>query len=232
MKARALTVLACVPLLIGCPASEPEELLGGPSAPSDFFVGRSTEDSILLSWMDNATDEDGYRIYRSNDDGPYQEIADLAADTEIYNDTNASGGVTSGVKYTYYVVAYNTDGESAHTAHTVAAYVKLLSPNGGESLTLGDMVDISWESTEDASQFVLYFTTKGADAQASDWEILNMFDTTQPFGWKAGYIADGSDNENTVQHVFAAETECAIRIEGYFLSYINDVVDLEFTVSP
>jgi len=61
-----------------------------PMAPSNVMASDGTvANRVLVSWQDNATDEDGYIVYR---DGV--EIANLSANITFYNDTGAAPGQT------------------------------------------------------------------------------------------------------------------------------------------
>lgn len=60
-----------------------------------------------LSWTDDVTNEDGWRIERSVDGGANTVLATLAADAISYNDLNVPVNAT----LTYYVVPFNTFGD-------------------------------------------------------------------------------------------------------------------------
>lgn len=68
--------------------------------------------NINLHWVDRASDEDGYRIYRDGN-----KLADLPADSTSYTDVAPYSG-----KYNYSVAAFNASGESR-------AGVKVSTPN-------------------------------------------------------------------------------------------------------
>lgn len=84
-----------------------------PAAPTGFTATAQIE-KIKLDWTDNATNEDGYHIYRSNGGGgvPTGWVWDLihttAANIETYTDDPLIAGVT---RY-YALVAYNGKGVS------------------------------------------------------------------------------------------------------------------------
>ncbi len=83
-----------------------------PDAPTDLVATPSSTSQIDLSWIDNATNEDGYKIYRSADGVSYSEIDNIAADLESYNDAT----ITAGTRYYYKVAAYNGVGEAESSA--------------------------------------------------------------------------------------------------------------------
>lgn len=81
-----------------------------PIAPSNLS-GNFDGSSINLSWTDNSSSEDGFRIYRGTSSGNLSSYATVGANTTSYSDTSISAGTT----YYYHVVAYNTHGESGST---------------------------------------------------------------------------------------------------------------------
>ena len=70
------------------------------SAPSNLTAGVNGR-NILLTWQDNADNENGFSLERSNG-GAYQVIANLAANTQTYLDEDLAGGT-----YTYRVRAWD-----------------------------------------------------------------------------------------------------------------------------
>lgn len=81
---------------------------GGVAAPTSLTATPVSTSQIDLAWTDNATNEDGYKIYRSTDNVSFSEIDDIAADSEAYSDTT----ITAGTTYYYKVAAYNAGGEA------------------------------------------------------------------------------------------------------------------------
>lgn len=64
---------------------------------------------LQLSWFDNSTNEDGFKIERSTSaTGTYTQIAQTTANATSYNDSNLISGAT----YCYRVRAFNTTGNS------------------------------------------------------------------------------------------------------------------------
>jgi len=61
---------------------------------------------VTLDWVDAASNEDGYRLYRNG-----QLIATLGANSTSYVDQPPLGG-----PYTYTLEAYNVGGSSAQTS--------------------------------------------------------------------------------------------------------------------
>lgn len=80
--------------------------------------------TIELSWTDNSTSEDGFRVYRSTASSPtfpsdYTKIAELSADTTSYTDNSPPAPGT----IHYAVVAYDsTYGNSESTKDSIDSY--------------------------------------------------------------------------------------------------------------
>lgn len=81
-----------------------------PATPSDLAGAFNTDDTITLTWTDNATTEDGYRVFESADGGnSFTNVSgDLAADTTSY----ATDVQDLDIGYVYFVEAFNVDGTS------------------------------------------------------------------------------------------------------------------------
>ncbi len=82
-----------------------------PAAPSGLSANATGTSSIDLSWTDNASDEDGFNVERSEDGLNYSVVAALGADVTSYTDN----GLASATTYSYRVTAFNTAGSSAES---------------------------------------------------------------------------------------------------------------------
>lgn len=83
-----------------------------PNAPSNNLVTGITQTSLTLNWLDNATNEVGYVIYRSTDNVNFSFIAQIAANTTSFTDT----GLNPGTNYFYTVQAVSEGALSALTS--------------------------------------------------------------------------------------------------------------------
>ncbi len=80
-----------------------------PASPSNLSVGSVTVSAIKLNWRDNASNEEGFRIYRSADNITFTRIKQVATmNLQTYNNT----GLAPQTTYYYKVTAYNSGGES------------------------------------------------------------------------------------------------------------------------
>ena len=107
-------------------------ILGGgavpaPDAPTGLTATPASTTQINLAWTDNATNETGYKVYRSTNGVDYSELDDIAVNSVTYNDTTISAGTL----YYYKVSAYNGGGESDLSG---AAAALVLQPNAASGL--------------------------------------------------------------------------------------------------
>jgi subtilisin family serine protease len=73
-------------------------------APSGLSANAQSSTQILLTWNDNATGEDGYKIERKAPGGDFAEIAGTGPNVTTFID----GGLSPSTAYTYRVRAFNT----------------------------------------------------------------------------------------------------------------------------
>ncbi len=99
-----------------------------PCAPSNLSANKSSNSQVYLSWTDNCSNEDGFRIQRKTDaSGTFDDIAAVEADTTNYADTAPE---INAVLY-YRVRSYGTSvaGDFA-VSNEASAEVNLASPAG------------------------------------------------------------------------------------------------------
>ena len=94
------------------------------SVPSNLSAATVSQTSIDLSWTDNATNEDGFKVERSNigSSGPFSEIASTTANAVSYSNT----GLIAAAIYWYRVRAFNVGGDSSYS--NVASSTTLANP--------------------------------------------------------------------------------------------------------
>jgi hypothetical protein len=84
-----------------------------PATPTNLIGGAISTNSIILNWDDNSDNETGFYLYRRLAElRVWTKIATLAANTITFIDHN----LVDSTAYTYYVSAFNTDGESPASA--------------------------------------------------------------------------------------------------------------------
>jgi transcriptional regulator CtsR len=112
-----------------------------PAAPSNLQVFSPERGSVVLTWMDNSTDESGFKVYRRvGSAGAYSLLTTLPADTNTCTDSSTTGDT----KYSYTVSASNDRGVSASTKEQSVTTLW-----GPESLTASAIttaqINLSWK---------------------------------------------------------------------------------------
>lgn len=82
-----------------------------PSAPTDLRVTTVFGTGVTITWIDNATNELGYRIERKTGTGNYIQVAVVGANVTTYSNT----GLAANTSYQYRVRAFNLVGDSAYS---------------------------------------------------------------------------------------------------------------------
>lgn len=112
---------------------------GIPAPPDSAAASAVSTSAIDLSWTDNSSNEDGFRIERRLSGGTYSEIDTVAANTTSYSDT----ALTDGTTYEYHITAFNSSGSSAGA--TAGATTAIAAPSGGATTTISATeIQISW----------------------------------------------------------------------------------------
>jgi hypothetical protein len=93
-----------------------------PAAPANLTAAAASSNQIDLTWTDNAGNELGFHVERSEDGATWAEIDSVAAGVAAYSDT----GLAAETTYYYRVRAYNGSGQSAPS--NVAASTTLPLP--------------------------------------------------------------------------------------------------------
>jgi hypothetical protein len=79
-----------------------------PMAPLDLSYSNKAATSLTLHWIDTASNEDGYHVYRSLlADGPFDQVGDLPANSISFNDVS----LNIDARYYYRVIPYNGSGD-------------------------------------------------------------------------------------------------------------------------
>ncbi len=95
---------------------------GAPQAPNNFSVSAVDPSTVQLQWNDQANNERGFEVYRSEQSGgPYELVAILPANTSSDPVRYEDADLTSNTTYYYQVRAVNNFGGSAYTAEQSAA---------------------------------------------------------------------------------------------------------------
>ncbi|HKO62497.1 MAG TPA: fibronectin type III domain-containing protein [Pyrinomonadaceae bacterium] len=131
-----------------------------PAAPSNLTAVAAGSSQINLSWVDNANNENGFRLERctSASCSNFAQIVQLAANVTTFSDS----GLSSNTTYRYRVRAYNADGNSAYSNTREATTTNVGASFGapGNLVAVGvsnQQIDLTWQdnSTIEAG-FKLY----------------------------------------------------------------------------
>ncbi len=121
-------------------------LSGGISAPSALAATVISSDQITLSWTDNASNEDGFKIERAPDSGggpgTWTQIATVGANITIYTDT----GVTPNATHWYRVQAYNVCTNSPYSNQASATTAPPPAPSSltTTAAVTTNQINLSW----------------------------------------------------------------------------------------
>ena len=117
-------------------------LIPPPVTPSGLSANAASHTQINLSWSDNASNEDGYLILRSQDQLNWTSIAILAMNSSQYVDS----GLADTSTYFYRVVAYNSSGNN--TSNVASATTLIPPPATPNDLTATaashTQINLSW----------------------------------------------------------------------------------------
>jgi hypothetical protein len=114
---------------------------------------------IDLTWMDNATNELGFRIERANSGGAFAEIATVGPNVTSYSNT----GLTASTTYDYRVRAYGSGGDSAYSGPASATSLApppvptctapVLLTKSDTNASRGGTVSFTWSPVQGATQY-------------------------------------------------------------------------------
>jgi fibronectin type 3 domain-containing protein len=102
-----------------------------PAAPGNLAATAASPTQINLSWLDNSTNETGFKIERAAASaGPWSQIGTAVAGAVSYADAN---GLAASTPYWYRVRAFNTAGDSTYS-NTATATTQGVAASGGSQL--------------------------------------------------------------------------------------------------
>jgi transcriptional regulator CtsR len=122
-----------------------------PSAPSNLVATAISSSQINLTWTDNASNEDGFKIERKTGAaGTYAEVGSVGANVTSFSNT----GLAASTQYFYRVLAHNAGGNSAYSneanATTQSPPTPPNAPSGLTATTISSsQINLTW--TDNAS---------------------------------------------------------------------------------
>ncbi|MFH1860768.1 MAG: fibronectin type III domain-containing protein, partial [bacterium] len=117
----------------------------------------TVEDGIRLSWQDNSTNENGFRIERKQNTTQFEEIAVAGANKKYYEDRNISPETT----YIYRICAYNDIGNSLYSYEVKVVTPSLPNPPSSPAglkgiATSPSQINLSWtDESDDEDGFII-----------------------------------------------------------------------------
>jgi len=156
-----------------------------PKNPSGLASKEITKNSVIMSWIDNSDDEDGFEIEKSKgNDDLFRVIDTIEADVTEFHDY----GLFPGSTYYYRIRAFNQIGYSGYSniIHINTLPLEIPVPPVLESIDIlsESYVKLKWkdysnnesgfriERADDSSEFVLIHTTGSNDTVYTD-SLLN-----------------------------------------------------------
>lgn len=127
-----------------------------PNAPSGLLATAVSTSEIDLKWADNAANETGYQVERSQNGTTFSKIADLAANVTAYRNT----GLATATEYFYRVRALNAVGASAYSNTGSAKTQNIPVPDAPTNFSAvpiaPDVIQLRWaKPTGNATEIVI-----------------------------------------------------------------------------
>lgn len=174
-RLRSLVLAGTAAFALAC--SGGDDVVGPSSAPSltvtggpaDLNATAASPTQINLTWVDNATDETQYEVWRSTTGitGTYKVLTWLGANRTSYSDKN----LTPGAQYCYKVKATNANGSSASPfagpACATTPTSSLPPPDAPSALQASaassSQINLAWQdNSSDEGGFEVWRSTTGA----------------------------------------------------------------------
>ena len=233
---KIIILLSVVLFFIGCSTNNNGTVTVIPIAPTNLTGTVISTTQINLSWIDNATNEDGYKVERKTGNGNYAVIGSMGANLSTYSDL----GLTTNTTYTYRVYAYNSAGNSLQYSNEL-------------TLTTQDSIP-SWLTNGLVGYWPFNGNANDESGNGNDGTVNGAMLTTDRFGnsEKAySFNGDGNlintsnpfyngNNNHTISVWFNASNDLTDRmifntsphgIEAYFLNYyLNPINNLTFAL--
>lgn len=246
MKKLSILVLTSI-LIIACQKEElpiDEIMRQLPPIQATELDTKISGNGINLFWVDNSTNESGFKIERKSNNGQYTIIATLSKDITSYRDSS----IFEYKKYTYRVYPFNSSGPSLSYSNE-ASNILIKTVKIGNQIWASTNLDVSTYS--DGTPIPeIKDSLAWAKAKGGAWcwyrnDSLNYSHLGKLYNWyavndKRGLAPEGyhvaSDNEwKILTNMLGGEIDCVKKIKstsgwysGNFSSTVNGVQTTKF----
>ena len=151
------------------------------TAPSSLGATNISGSQNDLTWTDNSSNEDGFKVERSfnNQFGPFSQIATTSANAVSYSDTSLTADQT----YYYRVRAFNAGGDSGYTntAYAITATVVPSDPSNLIATASSSSAVLNWaQSSANEEGFKVERGTDGVNFTEIATKGINVTSHTDP----------------------------------------------------
>jgi len=145
-------------------ATTPSNAPPPPNAPSNLAGIALSHSQINLTWADNSSDEDGFKIERKKGlNGTFTEIAQVGPGVTSFSST----GLNANVKYFFRVRAFNAGGNSAYSAEINVMSLLKTPTNLTATTVSSSQINLAWtDQTTSESGFKIERKTGAAGTYA------------------------------------------------------------------
>jgi hypothetical protein len=152
-------------------------------APGNLIATAVSSQQIDLTWTDNSTTEDGFKLYRSVDGIEFFRTAILAPNVTTFSNTGRPGSTT----YYYRVLAFNSTGNTANSNTAVATTFPeaTVRPSAPTNLTAtaisSSQIKLTWtDNSNNEVAFRVYRSLDGITFTEVSKQWANVTSYTDP----------------------------------------------------
>ncbi len=135
--------------------------------PSNLVATVNSSSQITLSWADNSTTEQSFKIERSTAGGSFSQIATVPADTTTYVNT----GLSESTSYSYRVRAAFSSGDSAYSNTAAAVTSGTTTPPPTGTFVQADIGSVGLAGSYEENSGTITVRGSGADI----WDAADGF---------------------------------------------------------
>lgn len=191
---------------------------GSPDAPTNLKATSLLPNTIKLTWKDNSNDEKDFEIYRMAGTTTPSLLTTVAANKEIYLDTDAIGNGTV-TSHAYYIQACNKKGCSPATNDAVVPFQPM---NLNEFTVSSTEVYLSWGSISNNETAFEIYRKEGGCASKNPWKLVVKLITN-----RASFNDAGLQSGKTYAYRIRAYTRSPAQPYAYGYSNYSNCFEIE-----